>query len=115
MQAKLERILRQATLDTMTVCRIVCGGILAERLGVEPASEQVNDFMLKAADDPRFAHRAFRLFGEAQKSSDSRRRVFLASMLFGLPFSKMPDDDRDRVDMIVERMVVEDVALLVRI
>jgi len=114
-QAKMEVALRQATLDTLTVCRIVCRGILAERLGVHPTSDQVNDFMLKAADDPKFAHRAFRHFGEAQKSSDRRRRLFLASILYGLPFSKMPDDDRDRVDMVAERLVPEDLLLLAEI
>lgn len=33
-------------------------------------------------------------------------------MLFGLPFSKMPEDERDRVDMAVERMTVPDVEFL---
>jgi hypothetical protein len=33
-------------------------------------------------------------------------------MLFGLPFSNLPDDDRDRVDMAVERMMPADVELL---
>ena len=33
-------------------------------------------------------------------------------MLFGIPFSKMPDDERDRVDMAVERMTVPDVEFL---
>lgn len=33
-------------------------------------------------------------------------------MLFGLPFRRLPDDERDRVDMVVERMMPADVALL---
>jgi hypothetical protein len=112
MQEKVERTLRQALVETMTVSTIVCRGLLAERMGVEPTSEQLRDFMSKMADDPRFAHRAYRLFGEAQKSSDRRRRVFLASVLYGLADSKMPEDDRDRVDMAVERMTVPDVQFL---
>jgi hypothetical protein len=68
--------------------------------------------MLRLADDPKFAHRVRRLFGEAQKSSDRRRRVFLASVLYGLPDSKMLDDERDRVDMAVERLTVADVQFL---
>jgi len=107
MQATLNRSLHQSTMETMTICFLVCKALLAERLGIPPSSEEVNDFMSKAAGDPRFAHPAYRLFGEAQRSSDRRRRVFLASMLFGLPFSKMPDDDRDRVDMAIERMTIE--------
>jgi hypothetical protein len=53
--------------------------------------------------------------GELGRSASRRRRVFLASVLFGLPFTKIPDDERDRVDMAVERMMVEDVELLMRI
>jgi hypothetical protein len=114
-QATLNRSLHQATIETMTICFVVCKALLAERMGVPPSAEEVNDFMSKAADDPRFAHRAYRLFGEAQKTSDRRRRVFLASMLFGLPYSKMPDDDRDRVDMAVERMTIADIKFLAMI
>ncbi len=36
-------------------------------------------------------------------------------MLFRLPFSALPDDHRDRVDMAVERMMPEDLELLTRI
>jgi hypothetical protein len=36
-------------------------------------------------------------------------------MLFGLSFDVLPDDDRDRVDMAVERMMPPDVELLMLI
>jgi hypothetical protein len=109
---QLNRSIEQANLEAIQVCYGVCKAFVAKMIGAEPSSDQVDEYMAKAAADPAFPNRAYRLFGEAQKSASRRRRIFLASMLFGLPFSKMPDDERDRVDMAVERMTVEDAQLL---
>jgi hypothetical protein len=114
-QARLNRSIEQANLEAIQVCYAVCKAFVAQALGAEPSTNQVNEYMAKAVEDPAFPNRAYRLFGEAQKSASRRRRIFLASMLFGPPFSKMPDDERDRVDMAVERMTVEDAELLMAI
>jgi hypothetical protein len=109
---QLNRSIEQANLEAIQVCYAVCKAFVAHAIGVEPSTDQVNEYMAKAVDDPAFPNRAYRLFGEAQKSASHRRRAFLAAMLFGLPFTKIPEDERDRVDMAVERMTVPDVEFL---
>jgi hypothetical protein len=111
-RAQLNRSIEQANLDAIQVCYSVCKAFVAYAIGAEPSTDQVNEHMAKAVDDPAFPNRAYRLFGEVQKSASQRRRIFLASMLFGLPSGKMPDDERDRVDMAVERMMPADVEFL---
>ena len=71
--------------------------------------------MAEALEHPNAPFRFHRLLGEARKSASRRRRRFLASVAFGLEFSTIPDDERDRVDMVVERLVPEDVLLLLQI
>jgi len=101
--------------DAIQVCYGVCKALVANALDREPSDEDVSDVLSAAISDPAFPHRAYRLFGEIKKSASRRRRAFLASVLFGLPFSKLPDDERDRIDMAVERMMPADVELLMAI
>jgi hypothetical protein len=68
--------------------------------------------MATAANDPAFPARAYRLIGEARKSAARERRVLLASVLYTLPLSTTSDDDRDRLDMIFERLLPDEVRLL---
>jgi hypothetical protein len=93
----------------------VSRALVAHALGRDPSHEEVNRFLEAAVNEASFPNRAFRLLGEARKSASRRRRAFLAAMLFGLPFSKLPDDERDRVDMVVERIMPVDIELLVLI
>jgi len=39
----------------------------------------------------------------------------LASILFGMPFTNSSEDDRDRVDMLAERLIPEDIRILRRL
>lgn len=94
------------------VCYAVVRALIAVQLGADPNDEDVHAYMLDAIDDPSFPSRAYRLFGEGKKSPSKRRRHFLAAILFGLPFTTMSSDDRDRVDMLAERLVPEDIKLL---
>jgi hypothetical protein len=94
------------------VCYAVCKALVAHSLGRDPSDDEVNDVFSAAINNPAFPNRAYRLLGEARKSASRRRRAFLASVLFGLSFSKLPDDERDRVDMAVERMMPADADLL---
>lgn len=111
-QARLERSIDGAKLDAIKVCYSVCKALVAQALGREPSSQEVNDYMEAAVDDPAFPNRAYRLLGEIHKSASRRRREFLASALFGLPFRTLPDDERDRIDMTIERLTVDDAELL---
>jgi hypothetical protein len=114
-QGQFDAAAAQVNQETAQISHAVCRALTTHVLGGPPSSDQVDQFMAAAVRDPAFPARAYRLLGEAQKSSDRRRRVFLASVLFGLSFDVLPDDDRDRVDMAVERLVPPDVELLMLI
>jgi len=109
---RLEALAVEVDREIGQVSYAVCKALVAHALGRDPFHEEVNTFMAVAVADPAFSHRAYRLIGEAKKSASSRRRRFLASVLFGLPFARLPDDERDRVDMVVERMIPADLDLL---
>lgn len=105
----------QVNQDMIQMSFAVSRAFVAHALGHEPSSEEVDAFIAAAAGDAAFPARAHRLLGELKKASSARRRAFLAAALYGLQFSKLPDDERDRVDMAIERMMPGDVELLVRI
>src|SRR5258708_7197173 len=67
--------------------------------------------MAGAVDDPTFPARAHLLLGAMRKSSSSERLRMLAGMLFGKPFLKTPAADLERVDLLAERLLAEDVPL----
>jgi hypothetical protein len=115
LRAQFEASIEQVEREMNQVCFAVCRAIVAHALGHEPTTDDVAAFMDHAKDDPAFPHRAYRLIGELKKSADRRRRQFLAAMLFGHSFKVLPDDERDRVDMVVERMIAADAELLLRI
>jgi len=106
--ARVEREMTQ-------VCYAVVRALIAAQLGHHPNDHQVQAFLLHAIDDPSFPSRAYRLFGEAKKSSSERRRHLLASVLFGLPFTRIPSDEVDRIDITLERMIPADAYLLLRL
>jgi hypothetical protein len=112
LQARFDESVVKVNREMGQVAFAVCKAFVALALQHEPTAPEVEHFMNAAADDPAFPHRAYRLLGELRRSASHRRRAFLASVLFGLPFTKLPDDERDRVDMAVERMMPEDVELL---
>jgi hypothetical protein len=111
-QPEIDRILEKWGRDQRQIAYSVCKALLADRLGRPPDSEEIEDMLASAGDDPSFPARAYRILGEARKSPSRRRRVFLASIMYGLPFSRLPEDERDRVDMVAERMTPEDADLL---
>jgi hypothetical protein len=112
--ARLEAVVRLDRED-LQVCLGLCRGFLAYATGQGPESDLVNAVFANALERPGFPQRARRYFGEMLKTSSRRRQAFLAAALFGLQFEPLPDDERDRIDMAVERMMPEDAALLYRI
>ncbi len=111
-QKKLEAAEAQNNRDVGQVCLAVCRALVARALGEEPDAPLVGAFLDEAVGDPGFPARAHRLLGEARKTGSWRRRAFLASTLYGLSFRSLADDERDRVDMAVERMMPADAELL---
>lgn len=105
----------QVNREMTQVCFAVVRALVAHQLGRETNNEEVGAVHEAAIGDPTWPARAYRLFGEGKKSPSKRRRHFLAAVLFGLPFTTMSSDDRDRVDMLAERLVPEDIELLGRI
>lgn len=112
LQSRFDESAAEVHREVGQVSHAVSRALVAHALGRHPSDEDVTAFMTAAVNDPAFPHRAFRLLGEMRKAASHRRRAFLASVLFGLPFKKLPDDDRDRIDMVVERAVPADIELL---
>lgn len=112
LQARFDEAAADVHRQVGQVSYAVCRALVAHALGRHPSDEEVTVVMTNAVNDPAFPNRAFRLLGEARKAASHRRRAFLAAMLFGLPFVRVPDDDRDRIDMVVERIMTADVELL---
>jgi len=110
--ARFEETSAAATRETLKECHAALRALVAHALDREPSDAEVDAVFAAVAEHPNAPFRFHRLLGEARKSASRRRRRFLASVFFGLPFSKLPDDDRDRVDMAVERMTVADVEFL---
>jgi len=115
LDAAIQEAGAKANREMTQVCFAVVRALIAVRLGRDPNEEEVQAYMLAAIDDPSFPARTYRLFGEGRKSTSDRRRRLLASVLFGMPFSKVPADDVDRLDMVFERMMPGDARLLMRL
>lgn len=110
--AKLEMVAAQVDAEMRQVTYAVCRALVADAMGRGVNDQDVEEFLQAAIGSPGFPARAHRLLSEAKKSAAHRRRVFLTSILFGLPFCKIANDDRDRVDMVAERITADDLQLL---
>jgi hypothetical protein len=113
--ARFDETSAAATAEMLKDSYAAVKALVAQALDRDPSHAEVDAVFAEVADHPNAPFRFHRLFGEARKSASRRRRRFLASVLFGLEFSKIPDDDRDRVDMAAERMTVADVEFLARV
>jgi hypothetical protein len=113
--ARFEETSAAATREMLKDGYAAVKALVAHALDREPSDPEVDAVMMDAAEHPNAPFRFHRLLGEARKSASRRRRRFLASVAFGLEFSALPDDLRDRVDLVVERLVPEDVDLLMTI
>jgi hypothetical protein len=89
--------------------------LLAVALMRDPSAPEILGLMDEAGKSQGFAARAVRLVEAARRSPTDRRRQMLASVLYGLPFTDATEVERDRVDMMVERLMPQDVDLLNRI
>jgi hypothetical protein len=90
-------------------------GLAAVLTKVTPTQEVVERLVEAAHSGPGAPFRVWRLLGETAKSASYERRVFLASFFYALPFTTAREDERNRIDMLVERLMPEDVSLLKRI
>jgi hypothetical protein len=113
--ARFEESSAAATREMLKDSYAAVKAMIAFAMDRDPSDEEVDAVFTEAVDHPNAPFRFHRLLGEARKSASRRRRRFLASVFFGLEFSTMPDDERDRVDLVVERMVPADVELLMRV
>jgi hypothetical protein len=112
-QKRFDEATEQVYREMAEVTFAVCKAFVCHLDGVaEPSDERVGRFFEDAVNDPSFPFRMRRLFQEATKTASHKRRLFLASVLYGLPHVKVPEDARDRVDLLVERLMPEDVELL---
>ena len=109
---RLDESSAEATREMLKDCYATVKALVAHAIDREPSDPEVDAVLADVTEHPNAPFRMHRLLGEARKTASRRRRRFLASVFFGLPFSKMPDDERDRVDMAVERMTVPDVEFL---
>jgi hypothetical protein len=109
---RLDESIAEATREMLKDCYATAKALVAYAIDREPSDPEVDALMAEVTEHPNAPFRMHRILGEARKSASRRRRRFLASVFFGLPFSTLPDDERDRVDMAVERMTVPDVQFL---
>jgi hypothetical protein len=89
--------------------------LLAFHLKRDPTGSEIQTLMEEAGKSQGFPARAVRLLEEARRAPTEGRRRMLASVLYGLPFTDATEEERDRVDMLVERLTPQDVDLLNRI
>jgi len=111
-RARLERIRERASRDMVEGCLIetsqtVTGALtaaLAISLGRNPFNAEVQQELEKLADDPAAVHRWHRHWTEILKSPSATRRRRLAAVLaVGSKITKS-DEDRDRLDRLVEQL-----------
>ena len=114
-ETRLSETIAAANLEMNKINGAAIRGLISNALKCAPSDDQVQAVYDEIAQHPNAPFRVHRLLGEALKSSARNRRQFLAAVFFGLEFSALPDDLRDRVDLVVERLVPEDVALLMEI
>jgi hypothetical protein len=88
-----------------------CRGLVAFLLQRAPTDPEVDSFMAHGESLPDFQFRMYRLLTAATKSASRRRRMLLASVLYGLPLTTMEGEDRDRIDMLVEQLTIADIDL----
>ena len=112
LQDQLDEAERRLNANVGQVAYAVCKALVAVALDRPPSHDEVDAYMAGAVNDPTFPARAHRLLGEARKTASERRRHILAAVLFGRSFEATPEADRERVDMLVERLTSEDIALL---
>ena len=90
-------------------------GLAAALTNTVPTQQVVERLVEAAHSGPGAPFRVWRLLGETAKSASYERRVFLASFFYALPFTTAREAERNRIDMLVERLMPEDVSLLKRI
>lgn len=109
---QLDAAMTEADRELGQVSYAVVKALIASILGTTPDGPAVDAFMREVFNSPSGPSRAFRLLGEARKTASATRKRMLAAVFFGLPFTAIQAEDRDRVDMLVERLVPADVELL---
>jgi hypothetical protein len=107
-QVWFEKCVAEAT----QVGQTVAIALIAAAKGSEPLDDDVHQFVRTSLDDGTFLPRCHRLFTECLRSPSARRRKRLASVLVGGPHVTRGADDRDRLDMLVERLLDDDVDAL---
>lgn len=111
-KSQLDAAAVEADRELGQVSYAVVKALMASILGATPSEPAVDAFMMEVFNSPSGPARAFRLLGEARKTASDKRRRMLAAVFFGLPFTGIEADDRDRVDMLIERLVPDDIELL---
>lgn len=112
LQDKFDDAAKRLNENMGQVAYAVCKGFVARALGHSPGEAEVEEYMAGAVDDPTFPARAHLLTGAMRKTSSNERLRMLAGMLFGKAFMKTPPADLERVDLLAERLLIDDVRLL---
>jgi hypothetical protein len=111
-QEQWDRAIAQVEREVLQITHAAVRAILANALGVEPTSEQMNALLESGANDPAFPFRMHRLLGEAKKTAFREKRALLVAALYGLPCSSMSGADRERIDRLIETLLPPEIALL---
>jgi hypothetical protein len=106
-----EKTIQDAALSAYNGVR----ALLAFQLKRDPTGPEILGLMEEAGKTGAFPARAVRQLEEVRRAPTEERRQMLAAVLYGLPFTDVTDDERDRVDMLVVRLMPRDVDLLNKI
>jgi len=86
--------------------------LLSLALHREPLEDEVQEFLVSLVEGPSGPARVRRLLGELLMSPSRKRRARLAAVFFAGPGITSTPDDRDRLDILVARLLDDDVEAL---
>jgi hypothetical protein len=114
-QQERDEPLDRRAAELETYLHIVAGGIVAAALDCDPGDAKAQDFLANLHNAPAFAARFNRLVSEFFRSPSTIRKKRLLAVLIAGPSITENDADRDRLDLLAEQLLEEDLRTLAAI
>jgi hypothetical protein len=98
--------------EALRVAQTVAIGVLSAMLGREPRDPEVQELLAEIANGTTFPARSLRLLSEVVRSPEEVRRKRLVAVLIAGPKITKSEADRDRLDLLAEQLLEEDIVAL---
>ena len=98
--------------EALRVAQTVAIGVLSAMLGREPRDPEVQELLAEIANGTSFPARSLRLLSEVVRSPEEVRRKRLVAVLIAGPKITKSEADRDRLDLLAEQLLEEDIVAL---